>query len=658
MKLKLNFSRLFLFLTTILIAKYFLHIYSIILIEKSSINYEENIIGGTRLSRETGSELTPPHLVFNHSAVLAAGIDSMGALDEVYFYSNQEQILKRSIGKTPTNFVAVEAQVIPFFGNKLGRVFYDGMTYDSKLVIPQVNSDMQELIGRRGRIAYEGGLYSDDVFILEVGDGYLKITGLTIYGKQPIGLELYKVSARSNFTVPIERISHLPFIEDGVGRMTWQGIAVRLKDKQSILRGDAIEVNGKKNHVLSVLNGPGELKFLVTKESHYRAYIDTRQPTVNVLPTNTRYMPPLFLNISNVTNDELYLGQQSKHLISISKTDIKIPEIATLTLKNYSFTVSKESDEFFSLDKRHASLGDQSADKIQKQPVNSSRPLSKFEYHGTRKNIPVLITFRGEEKKDLFSVSEGVSKRKQWMGEQLWSTYTGLLNQYYNTFNPSGFEYIIHALGSENRDSYWRKFIEYSPEYVQTSIRNFDLTDFHGWSLTNSWSFYRLLLASYTPLNAADYAQIWGRVADKVIEPKYSLVKNDINFPISVASPKSKYTCNDIRVSEVNIEYELNNTLRSVPLIGKTPRIIIYVNDALSELPISLPPDSTSWVFPVAYKNGQFPKIDIKVYSPILPMPEFIVKNVEIRDLDVQQKGLRALFLPSSSKDLNLCGLK
>ena len=675
MKFNLENKRFFLFvfilLVTFIIGKHFYNVYTIILNEKSSDRYEKNIYSDTRLSRTSSVERTPPHLIFNHSGVLAAGIKAIGVSGKPYFRSSAEDQLELQVADEYTGLFSEFGNVVPFFGRKLGRIFYNGFSYDSKIVVPQVDRTMQELIGRRGRINYRDGSFSKDVFILEVEDGYVKITGSILHHNHPVSLELYKIPPRSNFTVPIEKISFLPFIEDGVGKLSGPSMAIRLKHNESILRGDVVEINGKAKLVTGVLDGPGAVKFLLTDSSGYLPYIDTRQGTVNVAPKNHEKIPSLFLPIRKLTNDDFYNGQQRHLLIETDKKFQGGVNSAIITISGKSIEAKYISDGIFLFDhgegsstdrlssskKSEAAIVNQIQDLIKKSKKIPNINITVFGFDANRKNIPILVSYKAAEKSHLLSTNSLTLDKKIWMGEQLWSTYTGLINQYYNTFNPSGFEYIIHALGPENRGIYRDKFMDLSPEYVQTSVRNFDFTDFHGWSLTNSWDFYRLLLASYVPVNAADYAQIWKRASDKVIQPKVSLIRHSAHFPLSVAVPKSDSTCNEIRISEIKIDYELKNNLRFMPLIGKTPRLIVYVNDGLSALPISLPPDQNIWIFPIAYVNGQSPVIDIKVHSPILPSPELSIRRVEIRDLEVPQDRLRALFLPASVKNFDLCVL-
>jgi hypothetical protein len=109
---------------------------------------------------------------------------------------------------------------------------------------------------------------------------------------------------------------------------------------------------------------------------------------------------------------------------------------------------------------------------------------------------------------------------------------------------------------------------------------------------------------------------------------------------------KKDSTCEKLILTEVEISYQMMNKFKSIPLIGKTPRLFVYVSDSLSQLPVSLPPDEVVWRFPVAHYSNQKPVLDIALDSPILANVNFKVNKVIARELIVPQERIRALFLP------------
>ena len=86
---------------------------------------------------------------------------------------------------------------------------------------------------------------------------------------------------------------------------------------------------------------------------------------------------------------------------------------------------------------------------------------------------------------------------KQIVGDHsLFSTYATALDDMLDNFQPTGCDYIIHALGDRPFDDYLRDFTENHYDFVQTT--NYTKWLWEPWANGVSWPFYRELYSNYT----------------------------------------------------------------------------------------------------------------------------------------------------------------
>lgn len=108
--------------------------------------------------------------------------------------------------------------------------------------------------------------------------------------------------------------------------------------------------------------------------------------------------------------------------------------------------------------------------------------------------------------------SEGIQDAKDFIDDaSLFSTYSSGLEVATGQFQPSKFDYIIHALGDEARQDYMESFRSGDFKYA-TTVRE-SAVDFENWIRDANWFFYRELYKNYHPVFANSYELFWEKNA-------------------------------------------------------------------------------------------------------------------------------------------------
>lgn len=92
-------------------------------------------------------------------------------------------------------------------------------------------------------------------------------------------------------------------------------------------------------------------------------------------------------------------------------------------------------------------------------------------------------------------------------GEEFFATYASAQEVVNHSFQPSGTDYIIHALGDSYREKYLNEFENGDFKYVAT-IRE-EYTDWEYWIKTANWYFYRELYENWHPVYENTYEMYW-----------------------------------------------------------------------------------------------------------------------------------------------------
>ena len=95
--------------------------------------------------------------------------------------------------------------------------------------------------------------------------------------------------------------------------------------------------------------------------------------------------------------------------------------------------------------------------------------------------------------------------------KKIFSTYSSLMDAASGNFQPSHIDYIIHALGRENRKHYLESFAKTNPDFVTTPNELWTLWEV--WSRRVNWWFYREMIIKYEPVTQTAYHVIWKKRA-------------------------------------------------------------------------------------------------------------------------------------------------
>lgn len=151
----------------------------------------------------------------------------------------------------------------------------------------------------------------------------------------------------------------------------------------------------------------------------------------------------------------------------------------------------------------------------------------------------------------------------------LWSTYAGWVEARNGMFHPS-VDYIIHALGPENRQKYVDDFVRLRPQLVQTVLPTY--TQYEGWIENNDWAFYDHLLDWYTVAATTPWSLFWERRPTPAPPPQ---VIGTMTVPAGMTAvtlpPIPDSLQSPLMLLEVDVEYDTHNPLRWLPIIGASP---------------------------------------------------------------------------------------
>jgi hypothetical protein len=221
---------------------------------------------------------------------------------------------------------------------------------------------------------------------------------------------------------------------------------------------------------------------------------------------------------------------------------------------------------------------------------------------------------------------------------KIWSTYTSILEYETNQFNPDT-DYVIHALGPGRREKYLQTFETTKPDIVRTMDSKWGYEEM----LRNTnWTMYEDILTNYEAFSSTVTGLLWKKTNDnwdkQVKWDGASDVTNKPSFEIPVTPSAGKH------IYSVRVKYNISNPWKWVPLIGKTPRYLLYVRNSMYHAPISLPPYWNEWTFPVIVDGDQKPSVDLQTLSPI-PGAGFVVSDISYRELHISENNMK-YFIP------------
>ncbi len=208
--------------------------------------------------------------------------------------------------------------------------------------------------------------------------------------------------------------------------------------------------------------------------------------------------------------------------------------------------------------------------------------------------------------------------------QRILSTYSSGMDTVAGAFNPTGIDYIIHALGEDSRNKYLQKFHEQKPKYI-TTLRE-DKTIWEIWIRRTNWWFYRDFFTNYKPIEATFYNIIWQRLDKPKNLNQPNIIcnvkqENDHKFSL-IINPENQENQGKIYYIELDLDYSLEVKNSGVPLMGK--RGLVNVIDNHSNLnrwigqnynrKYGLPPGYQHWYIPIEHRMGTSSSIDIRSY--------------------------------------------
>lgn len=177
----------------------------------------------------------------------------------------------------------------------------------------------------------------------------------------------------------------------------------------------------------------------------------------------------------------------------------------------------------------------------------------------------------------------------------VWSTYAGWLEARAGIFHP-GTDYIIHALGKQNREAYVAQFVATKPALVQTVLPTY--TQYEAWIENNHWDFYDALLRRYRVISITPWSIFWERRLDPLPPTPWAAELRPAPGSRSMTFHTPPGDSGSVLL-EAEITYATRNPLEKLPVVGATPRYLIGFFGAFGQPAISLAPYDTVKRFPI-----------------------------------------------------------
>ncbi len=186
-------------------------------------------------------------------------------------------------------------------------------------------------------------------------------------------------------------------------------------------------------------------------------------------------------------------------------------------------------------------------------------------------------------------------------GEEVFSVYATGLEVVKGDFQPTGYDYIIHALGEKAQAEYVNEFLNKDYSYVQTM--NLDI---ESWLCVQNWYFYRHVVAGYERSFETEYSWIW----EKADRPKTV----DVNTSLDVSKEGDMYIItissdDDIDfVADVSVMYKSDFThfVGEFLSLGRSA-VAMTVPSPIKDGETSvafMPKESEGWLIPITVRNG------------------------------------------------------
>lgn len=169
---------------------------------------------------------------------------------------------------------------------------------------------------------------------------------------------------------------------------------------------------------------------------------------------------------------------------------------------------------------------------------------------------------------------------------RIFSSYSSGLDLSAGAMQPSRSDYLIHALGEQERSSYLEAFSAAKAPYA-TTLR-MDFSYWEKWVRGTNWWWYRALLNDYVPVGRDGTHIIWQRRAGGLVRPRHrvrcsvrQVNEASVELDLQLAGPLAKESATKgdsdalaSRLVEVAVTYVPGRTYRLFPLHGPGRSIV------------------------------------------------------------------------------------
>lgn len=269
---------------------------------------------------------------------------------------------------------------------------------------------------------------------------------------------------------------------------------------------------------------------------------------------------------------------------------------------------------------------------------------SEFQIGSTIKNARAArgTNDYGVAAPDGWKVSLGSFPELDDKNVKVWSTYSSLYESNFQKIHPSdgGFDYIIHALGTNNKNRYEKQFLESKPDYVLTLKQTY--FPFEEWLWSKNSTFYVELFENYhlTKQNASHF--LWQR--NEKPKTKTAPLNITIGDNQKIRLPVSK---ENLIIYLITVDYEVGNNLKLLEN-NRLPRYLLSPEDTGLIQEISLPPYAKRWSFIVpVYKENKNPRLEVFV-DGIVPGAKMNIKGAHYEPININDPDNFKLFYDNS----------
>lgn len=204
--------------------------------------------------------------------------------------------------------------------------------------------------------------------------------------------------------------------------------------------------------------------------------------------------------------------------------------------------------------------------------------------------------------------------------QRVFSTYSTAFDVVAGAITPGRIDYIIHALGWENRERYVAAFVNGRFPYATTL--NANLIGWENWNERMNWEFYRHLYTHYEP--AGDYfnVRLWKRRDAPRQSPPMTL-----SCSFTAASPSEVVIeiaggSGPVSLVEIALDYRTELTRSGVPVIGSRGLLSVTEEETalLQNIGVStqreftIPVETGHWTFPVMHDPARTSRLRVRAF--------------------------------------------